>query len=73
MPEQLTITCPRNSDHKLFRVNVPTMTSCVYNDRGNFVKREAILGPINEPGVNDEWHCCECEEPATAILEPTDG
>lgn len=66
---RLKITCPRNQNHVQFRVNVEVMESWKCDEHGKCIKSEGVLGPIREPGVGDEWHCVECEEPAIATVD----
>jgi len=78
--KRMKLVCPNNPEHHLFEANAAVVQTCLFDEHGDFLKVEEVLGltemksqeeenNVSMPGPGSEWICNECED--QAIVEMT--
>lgn len=70
--KRMKLVCSADPSHSTFSVNVAVMQAWEVDEHGDFYSVLAELGAIEEPGINHEYICAECDAAAEITMTGKD-
>ena len=70
--KRMKLVCSADPSHSTFSVNVAVMQAWEVDEHGDFHSVLADLGAIEEPGLNHEYICAECDAEAEITMTGKD-